>query len=161
MSEQDTTEADDLRGFMSTLNQYPGFHWIAYAIRHSTVIPQRQMAYYKSGDRSEKPLYDVRYGLGSMLRGKSSTVQEFMEALTEFVQKYNAETDQVFENTSDERKKDKEDYAKTHYRQRIAISDLDDIVALITKHKNPRFVCNMLLAYGYAASGHGEREEDK
>lgn len=152
MPEQDSTAANDLTEFMSTSNQHPGFHRIAYAIRHSTVIPQRQNANYKSGQRDEKSLYDVRYGLGNSLRRKTDSPQEFLEALHEFVQSYNAETVQVFENTSEERKKDSQNYARKHYRQGILISDLDDIPVLVKKY-GPRLVCNMLVAYGYATSG--------
>lgn len=142
MGEYDPTD------FMSTSQEYPGFHEIAYAIRHSTVIPQRQNAQHKSGKRDEKSLYEVRYGLGNNLRRKTETPEEFVEALTEFIHIYNAETEQVFERTSEERKHDS-DYARKHYRRRVSISDLDDVLALVKKH-GPRLVCNMLVAYGYS-----------
>lgn len=158
MSEQETTDHNNLTEFMSTSDQHPGFHRIAYAIRHSTVIPQRQNANYKSGQRDEKPLYDVRYGLGNSLRRKTDSAKEtdaakeFMEALQDFLQSYNAETVQVFDNTSDERKKDPQNYARKHYRQGVLISDLDDVLVLVKKY-GPRLVCSMLVSYGYATSG--------
>ncbi len=157
VSEQDNKGANDLTEFASASGQHPGFHHIAYAIRHSTVIPQRQNANYKLGKRAEKSLYDVRYGLGNSLRRKTDS-GEFMEALTEFLQTYNAETEQVFEKTVDEYKKDPQNYARNHYRKRVSISDLDDVLELAKDH-GPRLVCNMLVAYGYASTGKGSTDE--
>lgn len=145
------SEVDPL-DFISTSARHYGFHNIAYAIRNSTVIPQRQLANFKTGKRPDKPLYDVRYGLGNNLRRKTESVGEFIGALAEFLQLYNAETDQVYENTSDERKNNPE-YGRGRYRSRVAISDLDDVLALIKACKNDvALVCNMLVAYGYAAT---------
>jgi hypothetical protein len=80
-----------------------------------------------------------------------------LEALTEFVHEYNAETDQVYENTSQERMRDPHNYARTHYRQRIMQENLDDVLALV-KEYGPRLVCNMLVAYGYSAVGGKDNE---
>jgi hypothetical protein len=157
MTEQDEASLDqgahgknDLTEFGFSSGEHPGFHRIAYAIRWSTTIPQRQSANYKSGQRTEKPLYTVRYGLGHNLRRKANSADEFMEALTEFVHDYNAETDQVYENTSEERKRDPHNYARKHYRRRVRIGDLDDVLALVKEH-GPNLVCKMLVAYGYTA----------
>ena len=146
------TDQDDLTEFTFASGAHPGFHRIAYAIRQSTVIPQRQSANFKSKQRTEKPLYTVRYGLGHTLRRKANTAAELLEALTEFAHEYNAETDQVYENTSEERMADPQNYARTHYRQRVLLSDLDDVFYLV-KTYGPRLVCNTLVAYGYAAVG--------
>lgn len=150
----------DPEDFISSSNRYPGFHSIAYAIRHSTVIPQRQMARAKAQEpNSEKPLYDVRYGLGNTLRRKSDSVNEFMSALMEFVQVYGAETTQVYENTSQDRFRDPK-FGEKRYRKQIAITDLDDILALIKKYNNDvTLICNMLLAYGYATKRGQSQEE--
>lgn len=143
-------EVDPL-DFIST-GHHPGFHNVAYAIRQSTVIPQRQLASFKSGKRPDKPLYDVRYGLANNLRRKTDNAADFIGALGEFLQLYNAETDQVYENTSESRKNDP-NYGRGRYRSRVAISDLDDVLALIKKYDgNTTLVCNMLVAYGYAAT---------
>jgi|GEM_PF-440262 hypothetical protein len=162
MTEQDGASLElgahgknDLTEFGFSSGEHPGFHRIAYAIRWSTTIPQRQNANYKSGQRNEKPLYTVRYGLGHNLRRKANSADEFMEALTEFVHDYNAETDQVYENTSDERRQDPRNYARTHYRRRVRISDLDDVLVLV-KERSPNLVCKMLVAYGYTAVGDSE-----
>ena len=108
----------------------------------------------------------MRYGLGNNLRRKTESVNEFMGALAEFLQLYNAETDQVYENTSEERKNNPE-YGRGRYRSPVAISDLDDVLALIKACKNDvALVCNMLVAYGYAATksrqekAAGERPEE-
>ncbi|MDQ2995484.1 MAG: hypothetical protein M3R61_00290 [Chloroflexota bacterium] len=148
----DMLEVDPL-DFISTSGQHPGFHNIAYAIRNSTVIPQRQLARYKANQPdAEKPLYDVRYGLGNNLRRKTDSVADFIGELAEFLQLYNAETDQKYENTSDERKNNPE-YGRGRYRSPVAISDLDDVLGLIKKYNNNvALVCNMLVAYGYAAT---------
>lgn len=147
----DMSEVDPL-DFISTSDRYPGFHNIAYAIRQSTVIPQRQLANFKAGKQPDKPLYDVRYGLGNNLRRKTDNVADFISALTEFINLYNAETDQIYENTSEQRKNDP-NYGRGRYRSRIGIKDLDDILRLIKQcNNNVALVCNMLAAYGYAAT---------
>jgi hypothetical protein len=150
--DQEPNSKNDLTEFSFSSGEHPGFHRIAYAIRWSTTIPQRQSANYKSGPPREKPLYSVRYGLGHNLRRKANSADEFMEALTEFVHDYNAETDQIYENTSDERKQDLHNYARKHYRRRVRISDLDDVLVLVKEH-GPNLVCKMLVAYGYTAVG--------
>ena len=151
---------DDLTEFSFSSGEHPGFHHIASAIRWSTTIPQRQSANYKSGQRAEKPLYTVRYGLGHNLRRKANSADEFMEALTEFVHDYNAETDQIYENTSEERKQDPLNYPRTHYRRQVLRSDLDDVLVLVKEH-GPTLVCKMLVAYGYAAVGGKDGEGPK
>jgi len=143
---------DDLTEFSYASGGHPGFHWIAYAIRHSTVIPQRDNANYKSKQRLAKSLYTVRYGLGHNLLRKAYSAHEFMEALTAFVHDYNVETDQVYDKTSGERMPDLHTYAQKHYRQRVYLSDLDDILTLV-KNYGPSLVCKMLVAYGYASVG--------
>lgn len=152
------SEVDPLE-FISTSGRHPGFHNVAYAIRNSTVIPQRQLANFKSGKRPDKPLYDVRYGLGNNLRRKTANVGEFIGSLAEFLQLYNAETDQKYENTSEERKNNPE-YGRGRYRSPVAISDLDDVLALIKACNNDvELVCNMLVAYGYAAAKSRQEKE--
>jgi hypothetical protein len=160
MSDQSTPSANDLTEFASTSNQHLGFHQIAYAIRHSTVIPQRQNARLKSNQPgSQKSLYDIRYGLGNNLRRKSDDAIEFMTALTEFVHSYNAETEQVYDNTSEDRKNNPT-YGRGRYRKPIPFSALDDVLELVKRYDS-RFICNMLVAYGYArAEGKGTIDQD-
>src|SRR5947209_20484022 len=96
------------------------------------------------------------------MRRKANSEREFMDALTEFVQIYNAETEQVYENTSTERKEhihDLPNYVKTHYRSTVPMNDLDDVLELI-KNFGPRLVCNMLVAYGYGTGGKTVKDDD-
>lgn len=117
---------------LSSILDTPGFQNIAYAIRQSTVLAQY---YKKQGDRR----YDVRYGLGGELARKANYAADFVAALGDFLQKYNAENAQVMENRPGP------------YRRSIQTSDIDDIVALIDEHGAP-LVCSLLVAYGYARS---------
>src|SRR6266516_4375097 len=79
MSEQDTTHPDDLTEFSSSSGKQQGFNRIAYPIRRSTVIPQRQKANHKSNPNIEESIYEVRYGLGNNLRRKANSAREFMD----------------------------------------------------------------------------------
>ena len=159
MAEQGTSHPDDLTEFSFSSGKHPGFHRIAYAIRRSTVIPQRQKANHKANPNVEESIYEVRYGIGHNLRRKANSAREFIDALTEFVQIYNAETEQKYEETNKEVKQDLQNYALTHYRSRISIGDLDDILELV-KMYGPHLVCNMLVAYGYATGGKNTRDGD-
>ena len=110
----------------------PGFQNIAYAIRQSTVVAQ-----YRKGQGNRR--YDVRYGLGAELARKANYPNEFIAALSDFLQKYNAENAQVMENRPGP------------YRRSIRTDDIDDIVALVDEYDAP-LICNLLVAYGYARS---------
>lgn len=116
-----------------------GFRNIAYAIRHSTVIPQ----YLKQkGDM----LYDVRYGLGMELKRKAAYPKEFVAALGNFIQEYNQENVQKAESKKQPQR-----------RKNIRTNDLDDIVRLVDKFGS-ELVCNLLVAYGYAGDPREETE---
>ncbi len=108
-----------------------GFKSIAYAIRHSTVIPQRRKS--ANGER----FYDIRYGLGQDLKRKGQYPEQFMAALTDFVQSYNQETEQLYERFKEQK------------RKKVTIQDLEEITALI-KDNSSELICNMLVAFGYA-----------
>lgn len=113
-----------------------GFRRIAYAIRHSTVIPQ----YLK--DR--EGLYEIRYGLGNEFKRKSAYPKEFLVALSNFVHEYNRENAQKAESKGQQRRKN------------VRESDLDEIVRLVDKFGS-EVVGNLLVAYGYAT----EAKEDE
>ena len=121
------------------LEQHPGFQAIAYAIRQSTVVAQFRK---KEGDRR----YDVRYGLGQDLARKSRYPAEFITALSEFLQKFNAENAQVMEKRSGP------------YRKSIKTDDIDDIVALVDEYGS-ELICNLLIAYGYARTSQVESQK--
>lgn len=124
------------RLFMGTEPQFKeiveneGFRRIAYAIRHSTVIPQ----YLKD----KEGLYDVRYGLGTELKRKSAYPKEFLVALSDFLHEYDRENAQKMESKGQQRRKN------------VRESDLDEIVRLVDKFGS-EVVGNLLVAYGYAS----------
>lgn len=120
--------------------KHPGFHNIAKAIRESTVTAQ----YWKNVKKDRR--YTVRYGLGQDLSRRADYPSEFIAELSEFIFKYNAENAQVLERYP------KEKYPHyTYYRFDVRATDIADIVQL-TEHFSPKTICNLLIAYGYAAS---------
>ncbi len=115
-----------------------GFRNIAEAIRRSTIIPQ-----YRGRGESE---YDIRYGLGQELKRKALYNDEFIAALSEFMQSYNAENARVYEKTGKQ------------YRKNILTSDIEDVVRLVDKY-GATTVGNLLIAFGYAREPREEEEE--
>ena len=109
----------------------PGFQNVAYAIRHSTIIPQSRKA------RNEDNLYDVRYGLGAELKRKATVRDEFVVALSNFMQNYNQENAQVLENK------------KQQMRRDLRTSDIQEVIRLVDEY-GPEVVANLLIAFGYA-----------
>jgi hypothetical protein len=126
---------------LTPILETPGFRNIAEAIRRSTITPQ----YMK---RSNKPSeYDIRYGLGQELKRKALYNDQFIAALSEFMQSYNAENARVYERT------------KSQFRKNIMTTDVDDIVRLVDRY-GATTVGNLLIAFGYARE-HEEKEEQK
>ncbi len=117
-----------------------GFQRVAYAIRHSTVIPQRRKA------QNKEYLYEIRYGLGAELKRKATNRDEFVIALMDFVHRYNQENAQVLERT------------KQQYRKNVRTSDVEAVVRLVDAY-GPEVVANLLVAYGYASEPREETEE--
>lgn len=108
-----------------------GFQNVAYAIRHSTIIPQTRKA------NKQDTLYDVRYGLGAELRRKGTVRDEFVAALTDFIQSYNQENVQKLESKGQQLRRD------------VRTSDIAEVVRLIDEYGS-ELVANLLIAYGYA-----------
>ncbi|MGC8838392.1 MAG: hypothetical protein ACP5UM_08245 [Anaerolineae bacterium] len=117
----------------------PGFRNIAEAIRRSTIIPQ-----YRKRGESE---YEVRYGLGQELKRKALYNDEFIVALSEFVQSYNAENARVYERTGKQ------------YRKNILTTDVEDVVRLVDKY-GATTVGNLLIAFGYAREPKEEEAQE-
>jgi len=115
-----------------------GFRNIAYAIRHSTVIPQYLKA---KGDH----LYEVRYGLGMELKRKAAYPKEFIAALSSFLHEYNQENAQKSESKGQQRRKN------------VRTGDIEDVVRLVDKFGS-ELVCNLLVAFGYARDPREETE---
>lgn len=108
-----------------------GFQNVAYAIRHSTVIPQSRKA------RGQEYLYEIRYGLGAELWRKATVRDEFILALTEFMQSYNQENAQKLETKGQQMRRD------------LRTSDIEEVVRLVDEY-GPEVVAGLLIAYGYA-----------
>lgn len=125
---------------LTPILESPGFRNIAEAIRRSTIIPQ-----YRGRSESE---YDIRYGLGQELKRKALYNDEFIAALGEFMQSYNAENARVYEKTGKQ------------YRKNILTTDVEDIVRLVDKY-GATTVGNLLIAFGYAREPKEEEEEQK
>jgi len=111
--------------------QNEGFQNVAYAIRHSTVIPQSRKA------RGQNILYEVRYGLGAELQRKATVRDEFVVALCDFMQSYNQENAQKLENTGQQMRRD------------LRTTDIEEVVRLVDEY-GPEVVAGLLIAYGYA-----------
>jgi hypothetical protein len=116
---------------LSPILENEGFQNVAEAIRRSTVIPQ-----YRGRGNS---LYDVRYGLGQDLKRKAHYKDDFIVALSDFMQSYNGENARVFERTGQQ------------MRKNIQTGDIAEIVRLVDTY-GPKTVCNLLVAFGYAKS---------
>jgi hypothetical protein len=108
-----------------------GFQNVAYAIRHATIIPQTRKA------NKQDNLYEVRYGLGAELKRKSTVRDEFVAALTDFIQSYNQENVQKLESKGQQMRKD------------VRTDDIVEVVRLIDEYGS-EVVANLLIAYGYA-----------
>ncbi len=117
-----------------------GFRNFAYAIRHSTVIPQSRKA------RGLNTLYDIRYGLGEELKRKATVKEEFIAALMNFAQSYNRENAQILDRT------------KQQMRRDLRTSDIDDVVRLVDEYGS-EVVAHLLVAYGYAREPREEEGE--
>ena len=117
----------------------PGFRAIAKAIRRATVTAQ-----YYATQQNGYP-YEVRYGLGHELLRSAAYPQEFLGALSVFVQAYTSENARIEERIA---KKSLPDMPNFH-RPPIRDTDLDHIVALVDAFGS-ELISKMLVAYGYA-----------
>lgn len=123
--------SDDRRKTYSQIVQNPGFRNIAYAIRHSTVVPQGRKA------RGNRPAVDIRYGLGQQLARKAAYADDFLAEIASFVYKYNAENAQLRENR------------REVFRKNVTTEDLEALTALVDEFGS-KVVSNLLIAFGYA-----------
>lgn len=123
----------------------PGFQHLATAIRHSTVILQNQKA------RGRTPRFEIRYGLGQELSRHTTSTSDFLKALTEFVQSYQAENARFVERHA----------SLQGARPNITTQDIEDIVCLLDEYRDPKLLCGMLVAYGYARTPFGDKNQPK
>lgn len=133
--------SDDTHKRFSQIVLDPGFKNIAYAIRHSTVIPQGRKA------KGNRPDVDIRYGLGQDLARKAAYPQDFLAAIAEFIHVYNAENAQLRESK------------RKVYRKNVTTADIDALTCLVDEFGS-KLVCNMLIAYGYAREPYEKGEEE-
>lgn len=125
----------------SQIVQNEGFKNVAYAIRHSTVVPQGRKS------KGSKPAVNIRYGLGLQLSRKAAYPTEFLAELAEFIHLYNAENSQLRENK------------REPFRKNVTTADIDAVTALVDQFGS-KLICNMLIAYGYAREPY-ERDVEK
>ena len=126
----------------SEIVQNEGFKAIAYAIRHSTVVPQSRKG------KGNKPTVDVRYGLGQQLARKAAYPTDFLAEIAEFIHLYNAENAQLREKR------------RNPFRKNVTTADIEALTALVDQFGS-RVVCQMLVAYGYAREPYEAKEEDE
>lgn len=125
----------------SQILQNEGFRNVAYAIRHSTVVPQSRKG------RGEKRVVDIRYGLGQQLARKAAYPADFLAELAEFMHMYNAENAQLRE------------LGRNPYRKNLTTQDIEMITELVDQFGS-KVVCSMLVAFGYAREPYEAREDE-
>ncbi len=111
----------------------PGFRVVAAAIRRSTVTEQ----YHKSKGNQ---VFEIEYGLFQDFKRKASFPDQFIGALSEFVNSYNAQN---------ARREEQLKGKGGRRRPRLTVSELDSVVELIDKHGSEP-VAMLLIAYGSA-----------
>ncbi|MGO0122576.1 hypothetical protein [Desulfothermobacter acidiphilus] len=119
-----------------------GFKNAAYAIRHSTIIPQGRKA------RGQDALYEIRYGLGMELKRKATVRDDFVAALANFMQSYNRENSQILEKTGRQLRRD------------LRTTDIEDVIRLVDEYGS-EVMANLLVAYGYAREPREEAESSE
>ncbi len=134
---------------LSPILENEGFQAIAAAIRRATVIAQFQAA------REGGYPYEVRYGLGQQLLRAAAYPEEFMAALSEFLQSYNAENARIAERIAKGSLKN----TGRNRRAMVQTEHIKEIVRLVDQYKSSELICKMLVAYGYARDPH--TPEDK
>ena len=147
MGEQNLRGEQDLQEIIDS----NGFRHVATAIRRSTVSLQRKKVRVKQGKaQPDEIAYEIRYGLGTDLSRSAATNKRdvFIQALTEFLSKYSAESARVYERTDGRQD-----------RAFVSTSDLEEVVKLVDKF-GAKTVCSLLVAYGYASDWKGKSEED-
>ena len=130
---------------LTDITRNESFKRIAYAIRQSTVTAQYRRA--QLGDRT----YEVRYGLGQELMREARYRDKFMVALSEFLQRYNAETAREEEKVANKFGKLTPEIRRAHnLRASVPYTDIDEIADLIDRFKSSELIGSILVAYGYA-----------
>lgn len=122
-----------------------GFLNIARAIRRATVNAQYRKA-------SGSQVFEIHYGLAQEWKRKVKYREQFVMALSEFVQEYNAENARHAEQIAKNPERGKE------RRESISINDLNEVISLTEKFGS-ELVGMLLLAYGYAKEENKGKED--
>ena len=130
---------------LSEITKSRGFRNLAYAIRMATVEAHRRNL--KRNQDKYEVSYEVRYGLGQELLRKSAYPNEFVIALSEFIHDYNAENARMRERL--ERQGNPQPRGA---RSDVSIQDIDELLALMDKYRDPQMIASLLVAYGYAST---------
>ncbi|WP_448542196.1 hypothetical protein [Roseiflexus sp.] len=130
---------------LSEITKSRGFRNLAYAIRMATVEAHRRNL--KRNQDKYDVSYEVRYGLGQELLRKSAYPNEFIVALSEFIHDYNAENARMRERL--ERQGNSQPRGA---RSDVSIQDIDELLALMDKYRDPQMIASLLVAYGYAST---------
>ncbi len=130
----------NLRRLMVSLNdkfkeivEDPGFRAVAGAIRRSTVTEQ----YHKSQGNQ---VFEIEYGLFQDFKRKARFPDQFIGALSEFVNTYDAQN---------ARREEQLKGKAGRRRSRLSVAELDSVVELIDHHGS-EIVAMLLIAYGSA-----------
>ena len=124
----------------SPILENEGFREIAAAIRRATVTAQ-----YQAARESGYP-FEVRYGLGQELLRAAAYPEDFIAALSAFLQSYNAENARIAERVA----KGSLSPQGRNRRAAVQTGHIKEIVKLIDDYKSSDLICKMLVAYGYA-----------
>ncbi|MGQ9815967.1 MAG: hypothetical protein ACUVR3_12610 [Candidatus Roseilinea sp.] len=131
---------------LSKITQSQGFRNLAYAIRMATVEAQRRSLKKNQGKYAVQ--YETRYGLGPELVRKSAYPNEFIIALSEFIQSYNAENARMRERTQ----RQSDNPSPKGLRSDVSTQDIDELLALMDEFGDAHMIASMLVAYGYAST---------
>lgn len=110
-----------------------GFRNVATAIRRATVIEQ-----YMKAKRQD--VFEIHYGLVPDLRRKARFRDQFVEALCDFVDRYNRENARRAEQLKDR---------PGRRRDSVTTGDIQEVIRLVDEH-GPQLVAMLLIAYGTA-----------
>ncbi len=111
----------------------PGFRAVAGAIRRATVTEQ----YHKSQNNQ---VFDIEYGLFQELKRKARFPEQFVAALSEFVNTY---------DTQNARREEQLKGKPGRRRPRLKVEELDRVLELVDRHGSET-VAMLLIAYGSA-----------
>lgn len=124
-----------------------GFQKIAAAIRQSTVNAQLANA-------NNNKTYEVRHGLAEEFRRKSRDDHEFIQAISDFLQRYGQENVRAYERNK------KNPDPKYYSRVPVSDSDLACLVELVDLYHAPT-IARLLIAVGYSPTEKSKQNQNE